>query len=416
MASETMHPYSPQSLSQSSPTTQAQDGKQLPIQLESDSKMVVKLYSASATRSVMDLITRGLRDDDRKALKRWKIVKVEFNPEISNPSIENAAENDTHVCVEADKGVHWNDHNPGENEGPESWEVAEMPSHNTWDTWDPMPLDGVVAADPANHYGAPEEDNMSLGSNGHDQYSEHREANPWNTDHDIPTTNLHTELIYPLDNVDAHLSIDKGKQREQNSLQSDLKGFLNANKTLESNDQGILNIDWKEYIQSRSRVARWMEERRLEFNEYKEARLAWLVNGGNKPVRKIVAWDEWLAASEKIQQEGNLLGHIQGGGSGSRGEELEVGIVLYRPDGKGNEGGNANGRRAEESREIAKLKEIKSYETAAWVVGRTGSVTGLAPEIGCAGGSVGAGGSGGSGGSVGGGNKLFGDWNGFTEG
>lgn len=316
----------------------------LPLQLESDTKMVVKLFSVSTTRSVIDLIRRDLTEEDRDILKRWRVIKVEFNAQEPEPAPPEVVRSTSVPRSRTERFVYWQD----DVRDQEDWATTapDAPSEEpqtieTWDTWGTDTSTGDTTS--AEYPAAPEDDNVSVISNQSLPYSideygtgPSAEPSPWgpaDTSHTTsPPIKFHTEFIYPLSNVATLLSTDKGKHRETAPLQADLTGFLSAYKALEANDTGFLNVDWAEYTLGKARVARWMEERRREVSEYRQAAEGMLAAGFAReeiPGRRAgVGWEEWLARQER--------------GGGERGEEAEtgqggvgVGIVVFRPPGRG---------------------------------------------------------------------------------
>ncbi|KAF8474054.1 hypothetical protein BDZ91DRAFT_789625 [Kalaharituber pfeilii] len=328
----------------STPHTTSSKPDDLPVQLESETKMVVKLFSASATRSVIDLIRRDLTEEDRHCLKKWKIVKVEFNPELpvedkDMPSQEEPKHNEVKV-------VQWNDGPKKEEpQGEEDWELPPAVPPDvvgSWDAWETVATDVFGGDNAGDIYTSDEsfpDDTSTAGSSySHelDGLTHHNEPPPWFEDGKTggALKSLRTELIYPLVDVDTALSIDKGKQREQDPAQADLDSFLTANKTFENNDKGVLKMDWRSYAGSREKVGRWMQERRrlvLEHNEAVAVLVATGVPNERIPKRKeLPTWEEWLAQVEKQEEDPS-------GGDVGMQEKVPVGIVVYRPAGRDEE-------------------------------------------------------------------------------
>ena len=318
----------------------------LPIQLESDTNMVAKVFSTSATRSVIDLIRRDLTEHDKETLKLWRMVKVEFNAQEPEPSLEEAVGAESVTDCGRDKFVQWQDEVYPEEGKEEDWAGVSTPTSpgegesTSWDYW----ATDTSAGETSEETFTLEDtipDNVSVTSDASLPYSidvygtgPDADPSPWNPNASLTksTVKYHTELIYPLDNVDTILSIDKGKQREQESLQADLKGFLSAYKQLETNDKGFLNVDWKEYTKSKERVARWMEERRMEVQEYINSVGTMLAAGFKReeiPGRgALVEWEEWL---EKVGKDESEEYEDTGWGHG----DVDVGVVVFRPRGRG---------------------------------------------------------------------------------
>ena len=323
--------------------------KHLPIQLESDTKMVVKVFSTSTARSVVDLIRRDLTEQDKETLKLWRMVKVEFNTQKPEPSLEEATELESVADSEGDKLVHWQDEVYAEGKEEDWANVPVPPSFRegesmSWDYWGTDTSAGETSEETSEETLTLDDaipDSVSVASDQSlpyniDKYGIEPDADqsPWNPNASLAKTAIqyHTELIYPLDSVDTTLSIDKGKERERESLQADLKGFLSAYKQLETSDEGFLNVDWREYTKSKERVARWMEERRVEVQEYGKSVGVMLAAGFQReaiPARKaLVGWEEWLRKVEKEESEENEYMRRDEG-------DVEVGVVVFRPRGRG---------------------------------------------------------------------------------
>ena len=312
----------------------------LPLQLQSDTKIVVKVLNTPTPRGVTDLIRRGPSEQEKDMLKTWRrMMKVEFNPQSLQAATMGAI--DTEEAVEKPSKhsiVHWQDEILSQ-DCRMSWEdpptqfaymEGEVPS--IWETWDIDTTTGDNTANPSPSDNMCE-DNISLVSHESlpysiDKFGTAADAGllPWGPGfvQMISPTKYHMELIYPLNVIDTSLSSNKGTERAYNSLQAEMDRFFDLFKASGSTENGILQVNWKEYIQNRERVSRWMEERRMAVRNYNQDAAVMLGAGFTReevPVRKaLVTWEEWLTEVEKEEQA-----------ESTEDKDVGVRIVVFRP-------------------------------------------------------------------------------------
>ena len=308
----------------------------LPLQLHSDTKMVVKVLSTSTPRGV-DLIRRGPSEQEED---RLKMVKVEFNTQ--DPQASSQEVMDTEEGVEKPRKhsiVHWQDEVLSQ-DSQMSWEDPptpfaymedEVPS--IWETWD---IDTKTGDNTANllHSDDMCEDNISLVSHESLPYSVDKFGTaadaglfPWGTGfvQKISPIKYHMELVYPLNVLDTCLSSNKGTAQMHSLIKKEMDKALDLYRALESTENDILHVNWKEYVQDQERVSRWREERRMTVRNYNQDVAVMLAAGFTReevPARKaLVTWEEWLTEIEEKEEQAENSGD----------EEMSVGIMVFKP-------------------------------------------------------------------------------------
>lgn len=314
--------------------------KDLPLQLQSDTKMVVKLLSTLAPRRVVDLIKGGANVQEKDRLKTWRMMKVEFNAQGPQAASLEAIETEEGVEKKSKRSIVHRQDETLSQDCRMSWEdpptpIAYMESEapSIWESWD---IDATTGDNSTNLSPSDEicEDNISLISH---------ESLPYSIDKFGPTTadavlfpwgpgfvqkispmKFHMELIYPLNAVDTCLLNNKGTERAHKPLPADMERFLGSYKASEYTENDTLHVNWKEYLEGRERVSRWMEERRMAVRNYNQD-VAMMLGAGftreQVPARKaLVSWEEWLTEVENEEQA-----------ESSGDEEVSVGIMVFKP-------------------------------------------------------------------------------------
>lgn len=312
---------------------------ELPLQLQSDTKLVVKVLSTSAPEGAADLIGRSPGEQERDTLEPWKMVRVEFNAQGPQAASLEATDEEGVEKPRKHSIVHWQDEVLSQ-DSQMSWEDPptpfaymedEVPS--IWETWD---IDTKTGDNTANllHSDDMCEDNISLVSHESLPYSVDKFGTaadaglfPWGTGfvQKISPIKYHMELVYPLNVLDTCLSSNKGTAQMHSLIKKEMDKALDLYRALESTENDILHVNWKEYVQDQERVSRWREERRMTVRNYNQDVAVMLAAGFTReevPARKaLVTWEEWLTEIEEKEEQAENSGD----------EEMSVGIMVFKP-------------------------------------------------------------------------------------